>query len=85
MQNKHTLLLIICALLLGVNIGMLLSRDGSANLNLLPNAVAAAPTVSPNGGSIFTCSEDGAKLYMWSPKNVDQNKLLPLVAVEYTR
>lgn len=69
MQNRQTLLLLVIALLLGINIGHLLSRSPSSNVNFLSAATAGMPTISGKDGKIYTCSEDGSALYEWRTKS----------------
>lgn len=83
MKNRVTLLLIVCALLLGVNIGMLLSQRGM-QLNVLPSVQAAAPFITADGKAIFTCSKDGTKLYRWANAHNSESDNNPLFAFQYS-
>jgi hypothetical protein len=85
MQNRQTLLLVIIALLLGINAGYLLRGNSGAGLNVLPTASAGTPIMTSRGDEIFTCSDDGPRLYRWTPKSSGANDLNPWVASEYTK
>ncbi len=84
MKNRYTVLLVICALLLGINIGLLLSGQKPAAINVLPSATAGSPVLSARDSVIYTTSQDGTRLYEWKPKSSGTTAPNPWIATAHS-
>ena len=86
MQSRQTIIFMAGILLLGINIGLMLGGRGKGEtVNFLPTASAGSPIISAKSGTIFTCSEDGTKLYEWKEQSLGKNTVDPWVPTMHSR
>lgn len=82
MDKRANIILLVAILLLGINIGMMLSQE-RAQINIVPTAQAGSPAITGSGATVFTCSEDGTRLYRWSSAAASKTDNNPLYALQF--